>query len=70
WKLTNTKENHWKSRPSDQYVAPVRDDNSLKLFNLKNDPGERNDLSANHPELIAKLELAYKEWCEKNIGNF
>jgi len=67
WKLTNAKENHWKSEPSEQYIAPIRDDLTLKLFDLEADPGERNDLSTEHPEKLKELEDAYNAWCESNI---
>ena len=68
WKLTNAKENHWKSDPTDQYIAPIVDNMELKLFNVEDDPGERNDLSLDHPQKVKELESAYNEWCEKNIG--
>ncbi|MBC3846007.1 sulfatase-like hydrolase/transferase [Winogradskyella echinorum] len=67
WKLTNAKENHWKSEPSAQYIAPIRDDLTLKLFNIEEDPGERNDLASIHPEIVRDLEAAFKNWCESNI---
>lgn len=70
WKLTNAKENHWKGSPSNLYIKPIRDDSSLKLFNLNADPGERQDLSTKHPELVAELEKEYQEWCAMNIGNY
>jgi arylsulfatase A-like enzyme len=67
WKITNAKENHWKSEPSDQYIAPVRDDLTLKLFDIEADPGERNDVSSENPEIVKRLEKAYNDWCEANI---
>ncbi|WP_299102920.1 sulfatase-like hydrolase/transferase [uncultured Winogradskyella sp.] len=67
WKLTNTKENHWKSEPSEQYIAPIKDDLTLKLFDIEADPGERNDFSAQHPEIVIQLEKAYNDWCNANI---
>lgn len=70
WKLTNTNENHWKSEPSAQYIAPVADDLDLKLFNLAEDPGERNDLAAERPELVLELQRAYDDWCTVNIGKY
>ncbi|MGB5364561.1 MAG: sulfatase-like hydrolase/transferase [Aureibaculum sp.] len=70
WKLTNSNENHWKSRPSNLYIKPIRDDLSLKLFNVKNDPGERTDLSDQYPDIVKQLEAAYKDWCTTNIGNY
>ena len=70
WKLTNTDEDHWKSRPSNLYIAPIRNDLSLKLFDVKNDPGERKDLSLVNTEKVKELETAYNEWCTANIGKY
>jgi arylsulfatase A-like enzyme len=67
WKLTNTNENHWKSEPSVQYIAPIVDNMELKLFNVETDPGERLDLAKKFPEKVKELELAYVNWCEANI---
>ncbi len=69
WKLTNTKENHWKSEPSAQYIAPIVDNMELKLFNITKDPGERIDLAAQYPEKVKELEAAYKNWIELNVKN-
>ncbi|MGM5469557.1 sulfatase-like hydrolase/transferase [Flavobacteriaceae bacterium LMO-SS05] len=70
WKLTNSNENHWKGRPSNLYIKPIRDDLSLKLFNLEEDPGERTDLSSQYPEKVKELEAAYQDWCTNNIGKY
>ena len=70
WKLTNADENHWKSEPSAQYIAPVTDDLSLKLFNLADDRGEREELSARHPEKVAELRAAYEAWCDAQLGRY
>lgn len=67
WKLTNTNENHWKSEPSAQYIKLIRDDFTLKLFDLSNDPGERKDLAIMHPEKVKELEAAYNAWIEANV---
>jgi arylsulfatase A-like enzyme len=67
WKLTNTNENHWKSEPSAQYIAPIVDNMDLKLFNLAEDPGERIDLSLKYPEKVKDLEAAYYNWIELNV---
>ncbi|MBB4080516.1 arylsulfatase A-like enzyme [Lewinella aquimaris] len=68
YKLTNARENHWKSRPYRAYIAPIRDDNSLKLFNVADDPGERNDLVNERPELVEELRAAYEAWEARNLG--
>jgi arylsulfatase A-like enzyme len=70
YKLTNADENHWKSRPSAQYIAPISDSLNLKLFNLAADPGERTDLAAKMPEKVRELEAAYQRWCADNLQRF
>ncbi|OAV44932.1 sulfatase [Lewinella sp. 4G2] len=70
YKLTNAKENHWKSRPSAQYIAPIADNLELKLFNVAADPGERQDLADLQPEKMAELKLAYEEWCAANLQRY
>ena len=70
WKLTNTKENHWKSDPSAQYIKPILDNDELKLFNVREDPGERNNRVIDFPEKVEALEKAYDKWCENNLGKY
>ncbi|MFS4467781.1 sulfatase [Maribacter sp. 2210JD10-5] len=67
WKLTNAKENHWKSEPSEYYIKPIIDDLSLKLFDLSKDPGERNNLANEYPEKVKALEDLYIQWCAEHI---
>ena len=38
-------------------VAPA----PLQLFDLQNDPGEQNDVSAAHPEIVAHLRRLHAE---------
>lgn len=42
-------------------------DGTEKLFNLADDIGEKNDLSAANPEKLKELQAAYKEWDATNI---
>ena len=70
WKLTNSNENHWKSEPSDLYIAPIVDDLNLKLFNVERDPGERHNLAGKHPEKVTQLQAAYEKWTAENVGKF
>jgi len=37
------------------------------LFNLKDDPGERQDIAATEPEIMAQLETAYLAWDANNL---
>ncbi|MEM6550744.1 MAG: sulfatase-like hydrolase/transferase [Planctomycetota bacterium] len=38
----------------------------VQLFNIRDDPGESNDLAAERPELVDELRRAYDQW---NAGN-
>jgi arylsulfatase len=33
-----------------------------ELYDLKADPGEKNDIAAEHPEVVKRLEAAYDQW--------
>lgn len=37
-------------------------DRSWQLFNITTDPGERTDVSAVHPEIVARLDAEYDRW--------
>ncbi|WP_088324363.1 sulfatase family protein [Polaribacter tangerinus] len=70
WKLTNAVENHWKSEPTQMYIAPIVNNKELKLFNLKEDAGERKDIAAQYPEKVKELQEAYENWYANNFGKF
>ncbi len=70
WKLTNAHDDHWKGEPSAQYIAPIQDDNSLKLFDLNADPGERVNLAAKYPALVVRLQQEYDKWMADNFGKY
>ncbi len=70
YKLTNARENHWKSEPTAQYIAPVADNQELKLFNVESDSGERNDLAATMPGKVVELRAAYDTWMENNLDKY
>jgi arylsulfatase A-like enzyme len=70
FKLTNSIEESGKGRPSNLYIPPIRNDESLKLFNLDTDPGERIDLASQMPEKVKELKDLYDRWCEENIGKY
>ena len=36
--------------------------NGKELYDLKNDIGEKNDLSKDNPEIINKMTQEYQEW--------
>jgi len=46
----------------------VVDANHLFVFNLRQDVGERNDLTAAHPDLVRKLNTDLDQW-EKSIAS-
>ena len=70
FKLTNMNNQHGKGRPSDQIINPILDDKSLKLFNLNDDSGERNNLAESMPEKVQELKLAYENWIKENSGRY
>ena len=40
----------------------VWDKNPVRLYNLKNDPAEKNELQAKHPEIVAKMKASIEAW--------
>ncbi len=54
WKLTAG--NHFASEPED----PSR----FQLYDLQADPGERNNLAGENPEVLARLKAEYDAWFE------
>jgi len=43
-------------------VKPMKPENEIQLFNIKNDPTESNDLAKEKPELVKQLWKEYKEF--------
>lgn len=41
---------------------PHSDDPPLELYDLEDDPGEENDLAAEHPEVVEELKADYAAW--------
>jgi arylsulfatase A-like enzyme len=71
FKLTNMNSVFGKGpRPSSQYIEPIQNDNSLKLFNVENDPGERINLAEQMPEKVEELKQAYENWLADNSGKY
>ena len=40
-----------------------------QLFDLKNDPGEKTDVLAEHPEIAKELQAKYEAWWESLQGD-
>ena len=40
----------------------VRGETDWQLFDLKNDPGQTNDIAAEQPEVVKQLSAAYDQW--------
>ncbi|NOR74393.1 MAG: sulfatase-like hydrolase/transferase, partial [Draconibacterium sp.] len=71
FKLTNMHNEFGKGpRPSSQYIQPIKNDNSLKLFNVEIDPGERINLAEKMPEKVQELKLQYENWIKENSGKY
>jgi arylsulfatase len=39
-----------------------------ELYDLKEDPGERKDIAAQHPEVVKEMEAAYDKWWEEVLS--
>ena len=70
FKLTNMYDEHGKGRPSNQYIQPILNDKSLKLFNIGNDPGERINLAEKMPGKVKELKTDYENWLKENSGKY
>ena len=64
----------WRTqRPSEQRAVRsgrwklLQEGRNFYLFDVAEDPGERNDLTAAHPDLVRKLNVAIDEW-EKSVA--
>lgn len=49
-------------RLGDYKLLDYFENNTMQLFNLKNDPGEQNDLSKQMPEKVKELKLLLDQW--------
>jgi arylsulfatase A-like enzyme len=52
------------SMRSSQYSL-VRGDGRWELFDVKNDIGQKNDIGAQHSDLVEKMSAAYDEWWQR-----
>ncbi|NOS69631.1 MAG: arylsulfatase [Verrucomicrobia bacterium] len=49
-----------------QLVCDTKDGSKRwELFDLKADPGEKNDVATTHPEVVKELKTAYDKWWEE-----
>ena len=54
------------SKPAEHRQPLVQDADKWGLFNMKTDPGEVNDLAAEHPEIVAELLIAWDQYVAEN----
>jgi len=70
WKLIYTEA----SKPHNKYtsliIEPVHKETGIKLFDLENDPSEKNNLASSNPQKAEELKLKYEDWCQQNIGKY
>ena len=52
-------------RDGDWKLIEFHEDNTVALYNLKQDPGEHHDLTADMPDLAAKLRAELDAWQAK-----
>ena len=43
-------------------IKPMKPENEIQLFNLREDPTESNDLALEKPELVEELMSEYKQF--------
>lgn len=44
--------------------------NGVELYELRADPGQRHDVAAEHPEVVARLRAGYEAWWDKVSRQF
>ncbi len=59
WKGTAVMSEHWRLLK-----------NGTKLFNIKSDPAQTNDVSAEHPEIVERLNQSYSNWWNETSPSF
>ena len=52
-------------RVGDWKLVRLGRDGPWELYDLKADPGERNNLAAERPQVVVRLEAAYDRWWEE-----
>ena len=72
---TTTRQIFWRGVPHGRVQTAVRDgdwkllddEGRLFLFNVRTDPGERDDFAARRPDIVRKLGQLYGAW-RKDVG--
>jgi arylsulfatase A-like enzyme len=73
--LTTTRRIFWRRVPQERKQFAVRDadckllddEGRILLFNVRTDPGERDDLAARYPDIVRKLAHFHEAW-RKEVG--
>lgn len=55
-------------RKGDWKLVEANGSDGKKLFNLKDDLGEKTDLTAKNPEKVKELQAAWDEWNKSNVA--
>ena len=58
---------HWWSVTSQSYRLVVGD-GEKRLYDVRADPEERNDVASSHPDLVAELERRLQEFLDRAPG--
>ncbi len=58
------------TRQGDWKLIERYEDGRVHLYNLKEDPGERNDLARKHPEKVKKLRAQLHAWYQETNAQF
>lgn len=53
------------TRTSTKPVGQPKEDAPCELFEISNDPGERHDLAAEHPEIVQAMKERYLHWYQE-----
>jgi arylsulfatase A-like enzyme len=49
-------------------MSPDGDPSRLELFDIAADPGQKNNIAARHPDVVAKLKSEYEAWWKLTSG--
>lgn len=63
WKMNK----QWAVRDLEWKLVSSDPDNKVRLFNLRNDPYEKNDLAEANPQKVAEMKAKYEEWNARNL---